>query len=251
MKPGLSELQDAICQCKQLRTLYIGRDEGAGPPQDASSLLMDFSAALPNLTALQWLEAAPRRMGTRHTFSAFVSVPYMDMKATESLAGPGLRLLQAEQCRFEDVPALPASLQMCSLRSWELDCPYPLDRLHLLLAPCAALRELYILRVTLSGAALLDLPSIAATCPALQVLVLHVLMEDQRVSPCPASCTTMQSSCCFVLARSSCGSPSARRQFHHACAQADPFGKGEVVLPRLEVLIIVNTGMETDDLLLR
>ena len=142
---------------------------------------------------------------------------------------------------------LPADLLAAELAGLSL------EYLHELLAPCAALRELYILNFTQYDGTFLDLPSIAAICPVLQVLVLYVdtEVEGPGVSPCTTACTTMQTSCSSVLDRSSCASPSAWRQDHHACAQANPFGKGEVVLPRLEVLIIVNAGMEPDDLVLR
>ena len=144
---------------------------------------MKFSAALPKLTALHWREARRRgdnqrvTLATRWTFDAFMDKPWMGRKAAEPLAGPGLRLLQAEQCSFEAVPTLPASLQICSLRHWGREHPPLRGRFDLLLAPCAALRELHILQCTLSDDASVDLPAIAASCPALRVLVLHVSME--------------------------------------------------------------------------
>ncbi len=144
-----------------------------------SSVLMELSAALPNLAMLHWRDAkARRRTSTRHIFSAFNANPFHrpglpSTQAAETLAGPGLRVLQAEQCSFAAASALPASLQVFSSSSLTLN-----GRLDLLLAPCAALRELYIHLWALEGAALVDLPLIAASCPALRVLVLHIDMAE-------------------------------------------------------------------------
>ena len=179
------DLQDTICQSKQLCSLQLmfGADEADGAPLDAGSLLMEFSAALPKLTVLHWREAALGddnqrvTLATRWTFEAFMDKPWMGKKAAEPLAGPGLRLLQAEQCNFETVDALPSSLQICSLRHWGREHPPLRGRFDLLLAPCAALRELHILQCTLGKGASVDLPVVAASCPALRVLVLHVFME--------------------------------------------------------------------------
>ena len=165
-------------------------------PTDASSLLMELSVALPNLATLQWRESAigqaKQRTPTRRIFSAFIANhlkrPGLAREAPESLAGSGLRLLQAKQCSFKSVAALPASLQMCSLSGgdgqvWDI----PLrKRLHLLLAPCVALRELYILHFILCGGASLDLPLVATSSPALRVLVLHIsVIFGPEVSPVP------------------------------------------------------------------
>ena len=162
---------------------------------------MSFPAALPNLTALQWLEAEEAsRKYDWYSVEAFADRPWTGMQSAQSLAGQGLRLLQAKQCSFAAVPALPASLQTYSLRNWDRKAPGLLERLHLLLAPCAALRELRISFYNLFRAASLDLPSVAATCPALRVLVLHVLTASHRgVCPCTASCTTLPSSRCPVI----------------------------------------------------
>ena len=183
--------QDTICQCKQLWSLNVTfkADLAAGSAPDASSLLMDLSAALPNLAALQWRNGyyVQQAEHARHTFAAFIAKPSLGMEAAETLVGPGLRLLQAEQCSFASVAALPASLQVFLLQNMARRgrLHHPLNaKLDKLLAPCApALRELYIVQVC--TAASLDVPKLAACCPALRVLVLHTFMEKtrKRVSP--------------------------------------------------------------------
>ena len=163
---------------------------------------MSFSAELPNLTALQWLEAVKSpRESPQYSVAAFADRPWIGLKSAESLAGPGLRLLQAKHCSFAAVPALPASLQICSLRGWNNEGPGLLERLHQLLAPRAALRELHISFYSLfDDAASLALPSIAATCAALRFLVLHVITSHfQEVSPCTAVSTILPSSRCPVV----------------------------------------------------
>ena len=181
-------MQDTICQCKQLRLLNLGFEPGEDDyvdAEDASLLLVDLIDALPNLATLQWEESAPvyasdYEWECTHAFARKESL--------ESPAGSGLRLLHAEYCTFEGFPELPASLQILSLCN-RLSGSYPLpERLDLLLAPCAALCELYIL--LMHKAAQLDLPAIAAACPALRVLVLSVLVHNQdtteTVRPCCA-----------------------------------------------------------------
>ncbi len=186
-------MQDTICQCKQmssLRIVFVGRkedDHGSEEDEDdlpdASSLLMGFSAALPNLATLQWEEDAPfyaygGEWECSPAFSARKESP-------ESLAGAGLRLLHTQKCTFKAVSQLPASLQTLSLCNRPDYCYPLLERLHTLLAPCATLCELYILQTV--NHKVLDLPAIAAACPALRVLVLHELdHRPQTVSP---SCT--------------------------------------------------------------
>lgn len=101
---------------------------------DMSSLLMDFSAALPNLAALQWRETWGDQR-TRH-----ISPDFTAKMAAESPAG--LRLLQAEQCSFSSIRALPASLQVLSLWNDLKAYKHLRERLDLLLAPCASLHEL-------------------------------------------------------------------------------------------------------------
>ena len=188
-----ADMQETICQCKQLYTLHIEYKVGKrfGPPPDASSLLMELSAALPNLATLHWRESelfSLQRTPTRYIFSAFTASPYRRpglarTVAAETLAGSGLRLLQTEACSFSNA-ALPATLQVLSLRNTGRACQPLRERLDLLLAPCAALRELYVQQLDISDAACLDLPLIAALCPALRVLVLHVRTQDcQEVSP--------------------------------------------------------------------
>ena len=179
-------VQDTICQCKQLRLLNLGFEPGEDDyvdAEDASLLLVDLIDALPNLATLHWEESAPvyasgYEWECTHAFSARKESP-------ESPAGSGLRLLHAEKCTFEGFPELPASLQTLSLCNRLSGC-YPLpERLDLLLAPCAALSELYILLMHKSEQ--LDLPAIAAACPGLRVLVLSVLVHrTQTVRP---SCT--------------------------------------------------------------
>ena len=176
-------VQATICHCKQLRSLHIAYKVGkadatghwkASPVPDASSLLMDFAAALPKLATLQWrdLAAAHAEQRARHMSPAFIV-----RAAAESPAGSGLRVLQAEQCSFDAVHALPASLQVLSLRMGTTNVRPLREGLGLLLAPCAALRELYVLQYARCRAASVDLPSIAAACPVLRVLVLHVHLE--------------------------------------------------------------------------
>ena len=187
-----ADMQETIGQCQQLFTLHIAYKVGKrfGPPPDASSLLMDLSAALPNLATLQWRESelfSLQRKPTRHIFSAFNANPYRRpglarTVTAETLAGSGLRLLQTEACSFSNA-ALPATLQVLSLRNTGRACQPLRERLDLLLAPCAALRELYVQQLDISDAACLDLPVIATSCPALRVLVLHVRTQDfQKVS---------------------------------------------------------------------
>ena len=195
---ALLEPQDTLCQCTQLRFLHMAVKAEEKRLPDASSLLMELAAAMPHLTVLQWRDRGqPRCKNTRHIFDAFLDRPWMDRKAEKSLAGPGLRLLQAEECSFGNVPALPASLQICSLQNWYWQPDRLFQGLHRLLAPCASLRELYILPLsTLGDTAALDLPSIAATCPMLQVLVLHVSpFNKQRLWVSPSPHSTMYSPC--------------------------------------------------------
>ena len=186
-------MQKTICQCKHLSTLHIAFKVGKrfGPPPDASSLLMELSSALPNLATLHWRESelfSLQRRPTRHIFSAFTANPYRRpglarIVASETLAGSGLRLLQTEACSFSNA-ALPTTLQVLSLRNTGRACQPLRERLDLLLAPCTALRELYIQQLDISDAACLDLPLIAALCPALSVLVLHVQTQNcKEVSP--------------------------------------------------------------------
>ena len=188
-------MQDTICQCKHLCSLNIvfqssgeedydsekDYDEG-----DASSLLMEFSSALPNLATLQWEEKAPFYLDG-NTWQC--SPAFGARKAAKSPNGAGLRLLHAEKCTFEAVSQLPASLQTLPLCNRQDYCYPLLERLHKLLAPCAALCELYILHT--ANHKVLDLPAVAAACPALRVLVLHVLdHRPQTVSPsCTPACT--------------------------------------------------------------
>ena len=179
-------VQDTICQCKQLSSLHIafeaddwGDDD---PDKDASDFLMDIAAALPKLATLQWEERPPVNADPdKWQFSPAFSA----RKADGSPAGAGLRLLHAEKCMLESVSGLPASLQVLSMCNRVGDC-FPLrEGLDQLLAPCAALRELYLVHTyTLEP---LDLPAIAAACPKLRVLVLHIIIPiGHAVSP---SCT--------------------------------------------------------------
>ena len=61
------DLQVAICQCKQLVSLHISfqGDKPADREPDASSLVMEMAAALPNLATLQWRDAGLRRRKAR------------------------------------------------------------------------------------------------------------------------------------------------------------------------------------------
>lgn len=179
---GVVYSQGTIRQCKLLTSLRITFDfagEG-GPPADASSLIMDLVAALPNLATLHWEEEPSTKSQPRHKQAFPV---YTGEKAAESLAGSRLRLMQAEHCTFDAVAALPASLRIFSLWNGMGHHHKNYNRLDMLLAPCTALRELYILQCTLCRPASLDLSLIAACCPALRVVVLHVLREvGQEVS---------------------------------------------------------------------
>ena len=175
-----TRIQDTICQCKQLRALHIlsnpGRRGAPAALPDVSNLLEGICAALPKLATLQWRDMNVNMQRDRgHIWPAFVA-----RTAAESPAGSGLRLLQTEQCTYDAVSTLPASLHVlsiCNRPDAQEGLPgiRPLrDRLHLLLAPCAALRELYLLQATPCRAATLDLPLLAAACPALRVLVVYV-----------------------------------------------------------------------------
>ena len=151
----------------------------------------------------------------RHAQRQFFA-DFAGSRAAERLPGTGLRLLHAEHCVFEralelkasqqPLPAsLPASLQILSLvnlgrgqqlepvegEGW-VDVGHPIRREATwnLLEPCTALRELYILGTRFwntSACNFLDLPRIATSCPVLQVLVLHAVMDTgQEVRPTPA-----------------------------------------------------------------
>ena len=171
-------LQDAICQCKQLRTLHIAVEADKGSDRrDASRLLMEFIAKVPNLTVMLWQEVAPSQAAqrTRHISSAFTA-----RVAAENPAGSGLRLLHAEQCSFNAVPPLPTSLRILSLRH-EMGTSAPFHTsIAELVAPCAALCELYLLEMTLGSSNVLILPLVAAACPLLQTLVMHVSLEESE-----------------------------------------------------------------------
>ena len=163
--------------------------------------------------------------------------------AAESPAGSGLRLLQAEQCSFDTVSTLPASLHVLSICNRLGFSQLLRDRLHLLLAPCAALRELYLLGATPCTAATLDLPLIAAACPALRVLVVSVSIRAEgaqvRASCTPACPARQHCTCCLLTVP------------RYACLQAVPYGKGMGVLPELEVLLFDNFEPESGGLILR
>ena len=150
---------------------------------------MDLCAALPNLATLLWRQSTftPAQPRTQHMFSDFIG-----SKAAERLPGSGLRLLEAEHCSFTWVPNLPASLQLLSLKNLGRGHSvrngqrefHPINKyVSCLLHHCVALRELYLLHCKCELANP-DLPSIAASCPVLRVLVLHVVAENgQEVSP--------------------------------------------------------------------
>ena len=184
---GLLCLQDTICQCKQLRAFHVAfkvvsraHTVSRQPMPEASGLLMELRAALPELAVLQWRELIPARCTphTRHMSSALTAGI-----AAESPAGCGLRLLQAEQCSFASVPALPASLQVFWLcNGLSVRHPQP-ESLNKLLAPCAALRELYILQYRSFKPVPLNLSVLTTACPALQVLVLHYDTCYDEVKP--------------------------------------------------------------------
>ena len=94
--------------------------------------------------------------------------------------------MQLQQCGAAGHAAGPVDTehrQVLSIRNTGRACQPLRERLDLLLAPCAALRELYVQQLDISDAACLDLPVIATSCPALRVLVLHVRTQDfQKVS---------------------------------------------------------------------
>ena len=152
------------------------------PLEDAGSLLMDISAALPSLATLQWEEESPVYADGTPYSDWQCSPASVASEAAESPAGAGLRLLHAEKCSFEAVSELPASLQRLSICNRLSHHTFLHERLDLLLAPCAALRELSI--VLTYKIAPLDLPAIAAACPELRVLVLHyVIISPWKGSP--------------------------------------------------------------------
>ena len=210
------DLQDTICQCQHLQSLHIAYDDDRkgmiGDPTP-SSFLMDLSAALPNLAMLHWRDAkARRRTSTRHIFSAFNANPFdrpglPKTQAAETLAGPRLRVLQAEECSFAAASALPASLQVLSIMNGYFS---HVKRLELMLAPCAALRELYLRQFCNCDADALDLPLIATSCPRLRVLVVHVLGPSHGDTVRTPSCThhdCSASEACRLILHS-----------HHLCA---------------------------------
>ena len=88
-----------MCQCKQLCSLHTAFEACKGDhyPPDASSLLMDLAAALPNLAAMQWREL-PHKF--RNQRSQHLSPALVASKADESAAGSGLRLLHAEKVQL-------------------------------------------------------------------------------------------------------------------------------------------------------
>ena len=214
---GRCASQDIICQCKQLTLLHICceyRKHFRLPPDGSDLLLFDFPAALPKLATLLWRRSA-YEPAVRHAQRQFFA-DFAGSRAAERLPGTGLRLLHAEHCVFEralelkasqqPLPAsLPASLQILSLvnlgrgqqlepvegEGW-VDVGHPIRREATwnLLEPCTALRELYILGTRFwntSACNFLDLPRIATSCPVLQVLVLHAVMDTgQEVRPTPA-----------------------------------------------------------------
>ena len=98
-------------------------------------------------------------------------------------------MLQTEHCSLASTAALPASLQVLSLRDDPIGYTVH-TRLELLLAPCRALRELYLLECNVSNVGLLNLPAVAACCSALRVLGLQLYVQypeqilHGEVSPC-------------------------------------------------------------------
>ena len=138
---------------------------------------MELVATLPHLATLEWWERASTE--NAHCRRPHHIGPTCNRGAA-CPGGAGLRLLHAEKCSFESLPAMPSSLQVLSLLSADGgNSEFLRERLDLVLAPCASLRELYILQSFLDSRAPLGLPAIAASCPALQVLVLHVFAATE------------------------------------------------------------------------
>ena len=218
--------------------------------------MAQLSAALPQLATLLWLVAVDWPEDP-HFLSDFIA-----SKAVERPRGLGLRVLQAQHCSFNRVAHLPASLQLLSLSN-PGDCQPPrmsaatqlqplISRLHILLRHCAALHELYVLRVRACtpGVAQLDLTKVAAHCPALRVLVLHIEFEDDGAvkQPCTPTCTDHYR--CITVAHG-CRLAAVHVKVCHAGVQGAGFGRGEGVLPDLEVLVVIQAHMVFDELTLR
>lgn len=142
---------------------------------------MGFIAALPHLCTLQWWDIASTEdeHRLRHMSPACIA------REAACPGGAGLRLLHADNCSLHSVVALPGSLQVLSLLSGDGKADILRERMDMLLAPCASLRELYILQSFLDSGAPLGLPALAASCPMLRVLVLHVFTATEPGVSCP------------------------------------------------------------------
>ena len=222
-------LQDAICQCKQLRTLHIAVEADKEiDRRDASRLLMKFPAELPNLTVLLWQEEAPSvaEKSVRH-----LSAGFRARLAAETPAGSGLRLLHAEECSFEAVPPLSTSLQVLSFRHGMETSGPSHTNVAALVAPSAALRELYILGVKLRASNVLSLPLVAAACPLLQVLVVHVCLETGQQVSLSLHSSMQRLSTATAALMLVCGSPGICLQ---SCVRRTyRWARERVLLPRL------------------
>ena len=212
---------------------------------------MDFSTALPKLATVQWREGPPIGQQTEWHLDWEgweFSPTLVARQAAESPAG--LRLLQTEKCSFRSVAGLPASLQILSLWKRLSDRHLLQARLDLLLAPCAALRELYLLHMYTS--AVLDVPAIAAACPELRVLVLRVVVERVLSPPCRLACFGCdRQGCCRPVICGDCW--VARIEHPDKCyppVQAAACASQEGYLPHLEVLVLSDVVVP-DMLLLR
>ena len=170
-------MQGALCQLRQLRSLYIGIDHNNSTHPSTSQLMVEIAAALPDLATLQWQESGSCT-GVSDWAAAF-SDDFVTAVAGESNClsqAKGLRLLQTNNSVFRDLQSLLLpSLQYLALSN----DPLHGDLLLLLQQQCSTLSELYLVKCYVdnmcSSSCLL---SIGRACPRLRVLVLHTLEDN-------------------------------------------------------------------------
>ena len=88
--------QGALSACTELRALYVSRKDGG---LNHSRLVLHLIKSLPNLRTLQWRCLKENGAERPTPFSAAF------LTAVAAAPESGLRLLQADECSFEDLPA--------------------------------------------------------------------------------------------------------------------------------------------------
>ncbi len=164
------DVKGVLCQCVQLRSLYIGAECSHGSHGSMATLLLALAAGLPRLVSLQW-RAGLQTLRPNHLTEELVAA----LAAAQDTGG--LRLLQADNCDFDCVRALPPSLEVLSLSNEAVGLRSELPHL---LQRCGGLRELYLLNSQESD----DdnepyLAALGAACPQLRALVVHIPLIDE------------------------------------------------------------------------